>query len=408
MKVLAITVGGEPAPILNAIRSGKPDYVLFLASTSPKGGSKRQLLETTDKGPPIVKEAHLEEGSFEIVDLPDPDDMDMCFQLMIEAMEAATARLSPTRKIADYTGGTKTMSAALVIAALHLGWQLELVTGPRKDTIKVISGTESPVAVMLASVRFYQLEREAEILFDSHDFRALEELLEHGLKTPPPLPSDKRTRVQNFLVLSRAFRLWDNFQYEEALEVIRAVARCCPKHVETLAQIVGKETPSYKLVSDLLGSAMRRAENGLFDDALLRLYRAVEILAQLRLLREYNLDTGEFDPTQIPEPLREEFIGQVKEKGKATAGLLDSYRILDSLCDPLGELFAERWEKRLRELMGYRNRSFLTHGLSPIGEEEWEKAKELAFGFVQEAAEILALDLKPVRFPKFCDLQEGG
>ena len=406
MKVLAITVGGSPDPIVNAIRSGNPDYVLFFASTSPNGGSKRQLLETTEQGPPITQRADLNDDSFEIIDVPDPDDMDTCFQLMIEAMETATERLSPAQRIADYTGGTKTMSAALVIAALHLGWQLELVTGPRKDTVKVISGTESPVAVMPASVRFYQLEHEAKILFDSHAFRALEDLLENGLKIPPPLPSKKRAWAQNLLVLSRAFRLWDNFQYEEALEVIRPVARCCPSHVETLAQIVGKETPSYKLVSDLIGSAMRRAENGLLDDAVLRLYRAVELLAQIRLLREHGLDTGKLDISKIPVPLRQEFMERATKEGQISAGLLDSYRILASLDDPLGKLFAEKWEMKLKDLMQYRNKSFLTHGLKPIGKEEWKRAKELALGFIEEAATVSKLKLDPVVFPKFRELQD--
>ena len=40
------------------------------------------------------------------------------------------------RIIADYTGGTKTMSAALVLATYDKKIDLSLVTGPRTDQVK--------------------------------------------------------------------------------------------------------------------------------------------------------------------------------------------------------------------------------------------------------------------------------
>lgn len=398
MKILAITVGGEPAPVMNAIRSVKPDFCILFASTAPKGGSKRQLLETTEKGPPILEQVGLSEDEFSIVELEDPDDLDLCFQQMVQAMESAAARLSPTQAIADYTGGTKSMAAALVVAALHRGWQLELVTGPRQDLVKVTSGTESAVAVLPSSIRLRELEREAEILFNSHNFAALAGLVEQALQAGN-LPSEARNRLQRLLVVTRSFRLWDNFQYKEALEVMRPVASCCPNHAETLARIVGKDVPGYALISDMLGSALRRAQAGLFDDAVLRLYRAVEMLAQIQLRTKHGLDTSALELAKIPEPLRSEFEGRGREK--ATAGLLDSYRILAAKKDPLGKLFESGWDSRLKDLMGLRNRLLIIHGLEPISKDGWEKAKGITFGFMEEAARALGIKLEPVRFPEF-------
>lgn len=405
MKLLAITVGGEPAPVLCAIREGKPDFVLFFASTFPNGGSSRLLRERTDKGPPLIEQAGLSSSQFEIVELDDHDDLDTCFRQMTEAMETAAKRLSPQSKVANYTGGTKTMCASLVVAASYLGWKLELVTGPRDNLRTVTPGAESLMAVVSPSIKVSNLEAQAKLLFDASDYAALEELLGQALREWN-LPGDERNKITALRTLARAFKLWDNFQYESALEVLRTVANFCPKHVSDLAMIVGKDKPGYKRVSDILGSALRRADQGLYDDAVIRLYRAVEILAQLRLLREHELDTGNLDLDRIPEPLKGELRTRSRGRTPVTAGLFDSYRILAALGDPLGHLFANGWDKRLKNLMLLRNKSLLTHGLRPISRDDWEKAKTITMQFMEAAQECLKASLTPIVFLKWEDIEK--
>jgi len=70
----------------------------------------------------------------------------------------------------------------------------------------------------------------------------------------------------------------------------------------------------------------------------MRLYRAVELLAQYRLLERHRIDTGDIKPERIPEPIRSELL-QRKSGEKITAGLVDSFRVLQALGDPLGELY---------------------------------------------------------------------
>lgn len=62
----------------------------------------------------------------------------------------------------------------------------------------------------------------------------------------------------------------------------------------------------YEIVEDLLLNAKRRVAQELYDDAVERLYRALELLAQIRL-STYNIKTGDVDIQQLPESLQAKY-----------------------------------------------------------------------------------------------------
>lgn len=396
---LALTVGGEPDPLVCAISTRKPDFVIFFATTKPAGGSRRYIEEATEKGDSIVSRASLPPGSYKIVEIDDPDDFDGCFNTIYKALQGYQA---VQERWADYTGGTKTMSAALALAALLLGWELSLVTGPRRDIVKVQKGTEAARRVRFGTFQQEFVLRQVKLLYQQNDFAGAAKVLEDFLANVDHDPVF--TKLHAFL---RALSIWDRFCYQEAYEIMKTVARIWPQGCDLLARLNCEA--SYAVLGDLLGNAIRCAEQKRYEDALLRLYRAVELLAQLHLCHKYNQDTSDLDLARLdlsrfPQDLAEDLRKRKEEEGRAWVGLRDSYRVLAALRDPLGELVERKWKNPLLDLQSQRNKLFLIHGTTPVTKEGWERAKQIAFGFVEEAQDAIGEKIEPVKFPAWEEL----
>jgi len=400
-KVLAVTVGGEPEPIVYTCKRHRPDFVLFFVTTEPAGGSRRLLVEATEKGPSILERLELDPDSYKIITLPSPDDFMDCFLRIDEALREYDGVL---QRVADYTGGTKTMSASLALAGVLRGWDLSVVGGKRRDTVKVLKGMEMTRLTRNSSLRLALSLELARALYARGDFPGAVQVLE-DLTAEAQLESAEASRLSELLTLLRALSAWDRLNYEEALPIMRAVASCWEDGCKKLVEIWGEGELGYAAVEDLVGNALRLARQKRFEDAVLRLYRACELLSQLRLRREYGLDTEDLDLqspklAKLPEDLVQELQKRKEGEGRAWAGLFDSYRILAALGDPVGKVFARNWERRLRDLLRTRNRLFLTHGWSPVAEEDWERARELAEKFLTEAFAAMGRKFSPVEFPE--------
>jgi len=76
-----------------------------------------------------------------------------------------------------------------------------------------------------------------------------------------------------------------------------------------LRKLVEEEgKPTENLLEDLLANAERRAETGRYDDALARLYRALELAAEADLYHRTGIVLGA--PDTWPESLPERFLDQ--------------------------------------------------------------------------------------------------
>lgn len=399
MKVLALTVGGSLGPVISSIKDHRPDYVLLFVTTYPAGGSKKLVLERREGNPSLVEAAGLNPGSYELAELSDLDDLGSCFIAMEAAMRALEERFPLGERLADYTGGTKTMSVALALAALDRGWTLVQVVGERGDLVQVVRGTELVRRATMSRPLANAALKRAAVLFDLGHYAGVEQVL-GDLAQELELPEDVAPTVQTGLTLARAFAAWDRFEYNEALGLLRPRAGRCLKHFQALRELAEEaESSGYAMVWDMVANAQRRARHGRYDDAVVRLYRAVELLAQVRLRTHYGLDTGNLKLDGIPAELRTEFAERAGPPGRATAGLVDAYRILAALGDPLGALYGEHWENRLRDLQGLRNKTVVVHGLRTLGEEDHRRAFELAWGFLSQAAERLGIRPEVLAFP---------
>jgi len=387
MRVLAITVGSSAAPIVTSLKNHEPDFTLFFVTDKPRGGSQMLL-------PEITAAAGLPDVAYRGAVLDHPDDLASCYRLIRDALRSAVTEFADAECIADYTGATKTMSAAMVAAAVRLGWNLCLVEAPRTDLNRAeLAGVAVPQSV--APLLLDEIAEQVRLLFEGRNYEGAEAVLRGALRELS-LEPERRASLLRAVNLLRGLARWDQFAYREAYAHLRACGEACTQLLPHLARLDefarAKECPPYELVWDLLANAEGRAAQGRYEDAVLRLYRAVELLAQVRLAIAYGLDTGDLDLEKVPDPLRTEL--SRRDGRKATAGLVDSYRILAARGDPLGRVYqSNNWDRRLRELLVLRNKAFMEHGFRPLGDEEWQKARQIAHGFLSEAAESIKLSV---------------
>ena len=295
--ILVATVGGSCAPVVNAVQNGGYDHVFFVCSTGSKGsevtvdGEGKPCKEMRDGrlDMSIVAQTGLSRDHYSKWTLEDPDNLGICYQRLKELR--GTIRETFGREshvVANYTGGTKTMSVALSMAALARRWELQVNRGPRIDLVKVRHG-DVPVFAAMSDI----YEDRYTILADQAVYRydyGLASVLANDLLKMHLSPDTQRIWADVHAVTT-GFSLWDSFDHSKTLEHLVPFGRYYSNHLVALKKLTGREKGNgYETVSDLLNNAERRASQERFDVAVARLYRATEMVAQIRLSKEHKLD----------------------------------------------------------------------------------------------------------------------
>ena len=134
--ILICTVGGSPAPVIHGIRSHRPEHVLFVCSRASVPSVKEQILPALDFLP-----------EWNILPLPNEQDLLSCvmeIRACITAFLDARHLPADTALLGDFTGGTKVMSAALVMALMERNVQFTYTGGGQrsKDGLGVVRDGE--------------------------------------------------------------------------------------------------------------------------------------------------------------------------------------------------------------------------------------------------------------------------
>ena len=426
--VLVLTVGGASAPILSAIRDRQPDFVAFVTSkdqrTPPRPGSYvtvdgpgepcdvrpavkwpacKAEVSPRQASPSIVARAGLASDAYQIVQI-EPDDLNEAYADVRVLLADMRTRFPDAAIVADYTGGTKTMSAALTLAAIERGdCELALMAGQRSDLVRVADGTQMSVAVDARSWRVQRSLTLADDLFNRYDYAAAERSLAgivRDVGLTPPLRSSVQRRVQ----LCRGFDAWDRFDHSVAFTLLQPFADSLGAYWSALLALTGRgKVSGYEPVFDLLRNAERRAECSHYDDAVARLYRATELLAQTRLTLQYGVNTSDLDTAKLPEPLREPYAARRDPDGKLRLGLQAAYGLLGDLGDPLGTAFISV-SGPLNNALVRRNSSILAHGSAPVGQTEYRDLHTQLRALIDAARSTIKLGREPVQFPTLTEI----
>jgi CRISPR-associated protein (TIGR02710 family) len=398
--LLICTVGGSPEPVIAALKNWRPLRVRFVHTPATKDKVKEIVSRACVEG------VELDEGRYDLLELSDEQDLTKCLEELRQLSEQVrewTARGEHYRVVVDITGGTKCMTAAMAIHASRWPCEFSYVGGKErtKDGVGiVVSGTE---IVLLARNPWNALGHQAVedfvVLFDQHAYGAAAKVAD-DTKKKLTLP-DRRRELTSLQKLAEALDAWDRFDHKTSKnrlnevitfandlraalgptrgERVLAGAARLLKHLEHLEQA---QPPSREHVLDLLANAKRRKSEGRFDDAVARLYRAIEAIAQVALKEGHGIESTEKVPLEkIPEALRATWAARASE-GTLKLGLQDAYALLAALGDPLGKSFQDARLSGKESPLVARNHSILAHGFERVTgdvfDKLWKEALSLA------------------------------
>lgn len=412
-RVLIVTVGGSFKPIVTAIRDFEPTFVYFVCSTDSAkevdGPGTPCVVRRGSEAihhPAIVVQTGLTGEQYEIKILEDPDDPEEAYETARRAIGECHSRFPDHSIYVVYTGGTKSMSAGALMAAFDDGRCLVVnMRGQRAGLSNVLDGTEMPE---VTDVRTLYARRRLEIALEAfarYDYPAAEAVLKEAVARD--VDRDLRSLVRNLRQLARGLSAWDRVDYELATTLLKGLDRfLTPAHRELLGkardmtgilksagarwqqpetiQIREVRNLGPEPVYDLLLNARRRAHQERYDDAVGRLYRALELYAQIELLRlEQPVLTANVLPERLPAEVRPWLEEQWRGE-RITLGLVAAYELLARLGHPVGLVWAER-RSGLMAVLEVRNHSLLAHGFTPVTAQEYAEVADRIEGFIVAA-----------------------
>lgn len=381
-KAMIITVGtGKDrkdiaSAICKSIDSHNPDEIIFICSEKSK----------TETMPHIQCDERLRNKKFSCELTSDEDDLE---KIKMESSEIIKKMVKVYGKggiIVDYTSGTKAMSAGLILAAIENEIAcISYISGKRNSEGRVISGGERIISFSPNEIYANKLFFEAINSFNRYQYNLSIDLLKRAVELFQDQKFIEKTNILSRI--SNAYFLWDRFLLEKTLDVLKGLpdSSLCSEwgiknKIRRHKEIVYKEVENKfceERIADLFLNAKRRHEEGKYDDAVARLYRLLEYVAQFRIasngfyqVKEENKepDTSKLALNKIP--------GNLRGKYTETIGLEKSYELLNDLKDPIGiKIFSElrRKDSALKSILVIRNNSILAHGFSPVKEERSEK-----------------------------------
>jgi CRISPR-associated protein (TIGR02710 family) len=339
----------------------------------------------------------LDAGRYDLFELADGEDFGSCLDRLRELTREVTewvARDPAFQVVVDFTGGTKSMSASISLQASRWPCLFSYVGGTERTKEGVgivVAGSERVVHQANPwDALGHQAVDDFVVLFDQHAFAAAAKIVRETKKRVSR--PDRKRELAVLEYLAQAFDAWDRFDHRTSGSLFDSVAKSAndlravmgagrgnrvldgvARLASHLRELCGAPPPSRHHVLDLLANGRRRREEGRIDDAVARLYRAIEAVAQVALRTRHGIENTERVPVdRVPDPMRSEWASRARE-GVIALGLQDAYRLLGTLNDSLGEKFRQEGLAGLTSPLTARNRSILAHGFERVPDAAYEK-----------------------------------
>lgn len=400
-QAMIVSLGGTPEPIVRTLCEHRPRFVCFLASHQSVYvlGQIKELLKAEGFAPQDSRTVLAE----------NVDDLLHCYEKALECAHLLEKwNVNTNDVVVDYTGGTKNMTAALALATVGKGYQFSYVGGARrnKNGLGVVEDGSEIIHKGVSPWQIFAVEewRQLVIYTRHYNYEAAHGLIQEIQKRQP---KTDLIRWQGMAKTLSGLLQWDQFNHEKArplfvegiqeldrwsqlkgdkgiADFVRQSQACLIFLNEMAFETRGFKQPGSSLVQDLVANARRRADQGRYDDAVARLYRALEMQAQLAFFQKTGLSTSEVPFSAVPEDLRDEYCRFYKdsEKNVLKIPLYGVFRLLEKLDDPVGRQFFAS-EKEFLRILNARNNSILAHGMQPVKPSTYESLDGLirsAFG----------------------------
>lgn len=403
-KTVIYSVGKSINPIIYSINHLKPDEVIFYCSS-----------ETAH----IVSQIYQEFPELPYKKAIITNNIDNIYENMnLLNNEFKVRNITNWNNVyVDFTGGTKTMTAALVLTTIDKGVKYVYISGDesaKNEKGFVIDGHEKLVQIVNPWDSLAYLQRsEASLAFNMLRFDEAISIADKAIKNL----DDNNTYRFIFTAIKDIFlgyKEWDLFLHHRALKDINKGLSALQHHAcynDNIKEFIQHVSDNYEFLSryksddpkikgkfyieDLISNAYRRGEvEKKYDDAVARLYRVVELIAQEELRNNHNIDPSNCKEEEIPETLKDVFKrSYVPEKNCYKLGLQNSYLLLNELGSELGKYFMKN-NHEYKSVMEARNNSILAHGINPIKEDDYRRL----LVFVLKLCNITEDSI--VRFPK--------
>ncbi len=333
------------------------------------------------------------------------DDFDYCFELI--SSEIIKLEKMGYEILISFNSGTKTMSVTSALVGALFDKQLMFLNAKRGEDNIFKEGTESLRPINLYKYRDTLLVDKIKYLFNNNRFDAAKTLLDE-------VSYDAMNR-DLFRDIFDAYYYFDNVQFDKALNKLMNKSKFLSSEYGDfkgqLNENIGAlniinengNDKCYYILASLLNNAERRFDENKFDDAVARLYRSLELIAQIQLYKKYGIDTSNVDINILEKNnIEPKFIKMLKnQKGKnKKISLRQDYKLLFYYDDELGK-FYEKNERKMRGLLDYRNNSILAHGLVSLDDKKFSKLNNKVFEFARILKHDIDYYIKKTKFPKF-------
>ncbi len=388
--LLMCTVGGAPEPLVKALQHWRLSRVLFIPSQQTVPNVDVVLQRVEQIGQPLPP------GCYRVCPVGDAEDLFDCLRVirsLDQEVHEWLGRGDGFEIVADFTAGTKCLSAALALQARRWRCRFSYVGGARrtKEGVGIVeTGSERVVhSANPWDALGYQAVDDAVTVFNHGGYAAASHLLDQAIRNA--VHTAVKRELATLKALVDAYAAWDRFDHKmarvkfgEALKNRNDLTSVFPNaryligrtesHLNQVVELADCSGPTAAWVRDLLHNAQRRAEECRYEDAVARLYRAIEALAQIRLRQRYGIaDTKAVPLDKLPEVLRSQWADRATG-GTVTLGLQNAYEFLSELDDALGQAFvASGLHDDKRSPLAARNASILAHGFAVAGEKVYRQ-----------------------------------
>lgn len=403
--MMICTVGGTPDPLIESIKKKNPDFVYFIASQ-----------ETVKAIGKIVEDTNLSINRYKSYIIEYAESIIETYEVSRGIIKKIKERDNNTKIFINHTGGTKSMSAGVVLAGSEYGCSFVYVGGKERDKggVGIVTGD-----MIVKDEQYpYHLIVEKNLMevvdyFNRYQYETCINILNDiDAKLIDNYEKSKQLRItarilNDFITLIRSI---DSFKFKKIEYLgqnkpVLAIVKAITKDLEMISfdsnilkkvggylkrseeHIQGLQENNLRIIfCELINNAERRVSEGKYDDAVARLYRAIELIAQMKLmgldvidedrLRENNVFAIKLE--KLREKLSDEKIEEYKkgqkeedlDNGIIKLPLKKSYRLLADLGDEFSNNFLK--DEEFKTLLQKRNDSILAHGLIPVSKEDAE------------------------------------